>query len=50
MCMTMNRDDAPSIVYVVFDVNGLPINVYHNEDDAYEYASDDSRVVTYKKA
>lgn len=48
--MAMNRNDAPSIVYVVFDVNGLPVKVYQNEDDAYDNATDDSRVVTYGKA
>lgn len=46
----MNRDNAPGIVYVVFDANGLPLKVYQNEDDAYDYATDGGRVVTYEKA
>lgn len=46
----IDREEAPSIVYAVCDTNAEVVEVFEDEDQAYDFAGTFQRVVTYRKA
>lgn len=50
MTSKISRDEAPEMVYVVYGSDTEPVETFEGEEDAYDFAGDDERVVTYQKA
>lgn len=48
MTDTPSREDAPTHLYVVMDLDG-PVETFYDEDEAYEFADYNELVVTYSK-